>query len=81
SERPGSIYQPVCDTLEAIWREKSTAKVSQRTGVARLTVAGPEEFADAVRVSASDLVAAGNVSELIIEDANVLRIDVVLESS
>ena len=29
-ETPGSIYQPVCEVLEAIRREKSNAKVSQR---------------------------------------------------
>lgn len=81
SEQPGSIYQPVCDVLEAIRREKSTAKVSQRARVGRLTVAGPEEFTGAIRVSAEDLVAAGNVGELVIEDANELRIDVVLASN
>jgi valyl-tRNA synthetase len=80
-EQPGSIYQPVCDTLEAIRREKSTAKVSQRAGVARLVVAGPEEFTSALRASAKDLVAAGNLSELVIEDANEVRVDVALESS
>jgi valyl-tRNA synthetase len=78
---PGSIYQPVCEVLEAIRRAKSNAKVSQRATVARVTVAAPEEFADALRVSANDLTAAGNVTELIIEDANELRIDVALESS
>ncbi len=81
SEAPGSVYQPVCEVLEAIRRAKSNAKVSQRAGVTRVTVAAPEEFADALRVSASDLAAAGNVAELIIEDANELRVDVVLEPS
>jgi valyl-tRNA synthetase len=81
SKAPGSTYQPVCEVLEAIRRAKSNAKVSQRATVARVTVAAPEEFANALRVSANDLTAAGNVTELIIEDANELRIDVVLESS
>jgi valyl-tRNA synthetase len=80
SERPGSIYQPVCDALEVVRREKSTAKVSQRAGVARLTIAGPEDVAEALRVSANDLRAAGNVTELVIEVASEVRIDVVLES-
>src|ERR1019366_4421611 len=40
---PGSIYQPLCATLEAIRREKSTAKVSQRASVVRLVVHAPEE--------------------------------------
>jgi valyl-tRNA synthetase len=81
SERPGSIYQPVCDVLEAVRREKSTAKVSQRAAVARLTIAGPEEVVDALRAGANDLQAAGNVTELVIDAANELRVDVVLESA
>ncbi|HWD95739.1 MAG TPA: valine--tRNA ligase [Acidimicrobiales bacterium] len=80
SERPGSVYQPVCDALEAVRREKSTAKVSQRAAVARLIVAAPEEIATALRAGANDLRSAGNVTELIIEDANELRIEVVLET-
>jgi valyl-tRNA synthetase len=79
-ERPGSIYQPVCDALEAMRREKSTAKVSQRAGVARLTVAGPEDVDEALRASANDLRAAGNVTELVFDVASELRVDVVLES-
>jgi valyl-tRNA synthetase len=78
---PGSIYQPVCDVLEALRREKSTAKVSQRAGVARLVVSGPEEFARAIRASGADLIAAGNVQELVVVDANELLIDVSLEES
>jgi valyl-tRNA synthetase len=80
SERPGSIYQPVCDALEAVRREKSTAKVSQRAVVARLTIAGPEDVIEALRASANDLRAAGNVTELVIDVASDLRVDVVLES-
>jgi valyl-tRNA synthetase len=75
----GSIYQPVCDVLEAIRREKSTAKVSQRAGVARLVVSGPEEFAGAIRASGADLIAAGNVQELVVVDANELLVEVSLE--
>ncbi len=80
SERPGSIYQPVCDALEAVRREKSTAKVSQRAGVARLTVTGPEDVVEALRAGANDLRAAGNVTDLVIEVGSELRVDVVLES-
>ena len=78
---PGSIYQPVCDVLEALRREKSTAKVSQRAGVARLVVSGPEEFAGAIRASGADLIAAGNVLELVVVDAEELMIEVSLEES
>jgi valyl-tRNA synthetase len=77
-ENRGSIYQPVCDVLEAIRREKSMAKVSQRAGVARLEVSAPEEFAAALRSSAADLIAAGNVEEFIVNDADELTIEVAL---
>ena len=75
---PGSIYEPVCEVLEALRREKSTAKVSQRAGVARLVVSGPEEFAGAIRASGADLVAAGHVEELVVVDAHELLVEVAL---
>ncbi len=78
---PGSIYEPVCEVLEAIRREKSTVKVSQRASVARLVVSGPEEFARAIRASGADLIAVGNLEELVIVDANELLIEVALEAS
>jgi valyl-tRNA synthetase len=78
---PGSIYQPVCEVLEAIRREKSTAKVSQRARVARLEVHAPEEYASALRASEADLVAAGNVDAFVVSDASELRIEVTLEAS
>ena len=78
---PGSIYQPVCEVLEAIRREKSTAKVSQRARVARLEVHAPEEYASALRASEADLVAAGNVDAFVVSDASDLRIEVVLEAT
>ena len=78
---PGSIYRPVCDALEALRREKSTAKVSQRAGVARFVVDAPEEFAAALRASANDLVAAGNVLEMVVNDASDLRFEITLATS
>ena len=69
-EHAGSTYQPVCDVLEAIRREKSTAKVSQRAAVARLLVSAPEEFAEALRASSADLIAAGNIEEFVVTDGN-----------
>jgi valyl-tRNA synthetase len=78
---PGSVYQPVCDVLEMIRREKSTAKVSQRANVARLVVSAPEEFARAIRASGADLIAAGNVHELVVVDANDLLVEVSLAES
>jgi valyl-tRNA synthetase len=75
---PGSIYHPLRAALEAIRREKSTAKVSQRASVARLVVHAPEEFAAALRRGANDLVAAGNVEEFIVLEANELNFEVTL---
>jgi valyl-tRNA synthetase len=59
--QPGGIYDPVCDVLEAIRREKSTAKVSQRAEVSLCTVAGPPELLEAVRAAQGDLEKAGGV--------------------
>ena len=81
SDEPGSVYRPVCGALEAIRRAKSTAKVSQRARVARLRIAAPEEFAAAVRASAGDLIAAGNIAELVVEVASDVVIDVTLDES
>jgi valyl-tRNA synthetase len=78
---PGSVYQPVCDVLEVIRREKSTAKVSQRAGVARLVVSGPEEFVRAIRESGADVIAAGNVHELVVVNTDDLLIEVSLADS
>ncbi|HEY5112466.1 MAG TPA: valine--tRNA ligase [Acidimicrobiales bacterium] len=75
---PGSIYSPVCEVLEAIRREKSTAKVSQRAAVERLNVHAPEAFAAAIRKSAHDLIKAGNVHVLDVVDAVELTINVTL---
>ena len=77
---PGSIYQPVCDALEAIRREKSTAKVSQRALVERMVVNAPEEFVTALQLAKNDLIAAGNVGELEFARASELSFDVTLES-
>jgi valyl-tRNA synthetase len=79
-ERPGSIYQPVCDALEAIRREKSSAKVSQRASVTKMVVGAPKVFADALRASSADLRSAGNVEEFIVTDTSELTIDVTLAS-
>ena len=77
-ERAGSIYQPVGAVLEAIRREKSTAKVSQRAAVARLLVSAPTEFAEALIASSADLIAAGNVQEFVVTDGDALTIEVTL---
>ncbi len=77
---PGSIYQPVCDVLEAVRREKSTAKVSQRAAVSRVTLSGPGEFIDAVRAGERDLRDAGVVDSFALSDAHEVTITVALTS-
>jgi valyl-tRNA synthetase len=77
----GSIYQPVCEVLEAVRREKSTAKVSQRAGVARLLVEAPEGALEALRLAAYDLKAAGSVEDLEVREADDLRVEVALAST
>ncbi|HEY5104075.1 MAG TPA: class I tRNA ligase family protein, partial [Acidimicrobiales bacterium] len=79
SLNPGSIYQPVCDALEDIRREKSTAKASQRASVARFVVNAPDEMASALRAGANDLIAAGNVQEFVVNTAAERSVDVTLE--
>ncbi len=56
------VYQPVCEVLEAIRRAKSSAKVSQRAGVAVCSLSGPAETLEALRHGLADLAAAGSVA-------------------
>jgi hypothetical protein len=44
-------------------------------------VSGPEEFASAIRASGADLIAAGNVQELVVVNAHELLIEVSLNES
>jgi len=76
--KPGTIYGPICDVLEAIRREKSTAKVSQRAEVSLCVVAGPTDLLDAVRAALVDLAKAGGVREWQLEEANDVDITVTL---
>jgi valyl-tRNA synthetase len=64
--------------LEAIRREKSSAKVSQRAEVASVTVHGPAAFLDAVRSGDDDLKASGGVRTLVLEEADDIAFDVTL---
>ncbi|HEY5266297.1 MAG TPA: valine--tRNA ligase [Acidimicrobiales bacterium] len=77
---PGSIYQAVCDALEDIRREKSTAKVSQRAIVTRFVVNAPDDIARALREGANDLIAAGNVHEFVVNGASERSVEVTLET-
>jgi valyl-tRNA synthetase len=79
---PGSVYGPICEVLEAIRREKSTAKVSQRAVVSRCAISAPAHFLTAVRSGEVDLLAAGGVGELTTsETTKDVTVVVTLETS
>jgi valyl-tRNA synthetase len=75
---PGSLYNPVCDVLEAIRRAKSTAKVSQRAEVSLCSVSGPVPLLDAVRACQADLEKAGGVLAWELHEASDVVINVTL---
>ena len=66
---PGEVFATLCDVLEAVRREKSTAKVSQRAEVELLALSGPAEWLDDVRAGQGDLRAAGGVREFELTEA------------
>jgi len=71
--KPGSLYDPICQVLEAIRREKSTAKVSQRAEVSLCVVSGPASLLNAVRAAQGDLEKAGGVVAFqLIESSDVI---------
>jgi valyl-tRNA synthetase len=74
----GSLYRPVCDVLEAIRREKSSAKVSQRAEVASVSLRAPAAFLEAVRSGEDDLKAAGVVRLLTLEESDDIAVVVTL---
>ncbi len=68
----GSVFATLREVLEAVRREKSTAKVSQRAEVEFVTISAPAEFLDDVRAGQGDLKDAGAIRELeLIEAADV----------
>ena len=78
SNEPGALYGAVGEVLEAVRREKSTAKVSQRAAVSRLVVRGPAALVTAVRAGESDLRDAGAVAEVLVEESSETSISVTL---
>jgi valyl-tRNA synthetase len=74
----GSTYGPTCEVLEAIRREKSSAKASQRAAVAAVTVRAPADFLAAVSACEGDLKAAGGVETLLTREETELSVEVVL---
>jgi hypothetical protein len=74
----GSTYGPACEVLEAIRRTKSSAKVSQRAGVASVMVRAPADFLAAIALCAEDLRAAGGVQTLTTREETELLVEVTL---
>ncbi len=72
SEDP--VFETVSTVLEAIRREKSTAKVSQRAKVLRLVVNGPSEALHAVELCDADLRAAGSIEGVELAVASELSV-------
>jgi len=71
-------YSAVNDVIEALRREKSTAKVSQRKEVAELVINAPGEFLDLVRQAEGDIIDAGAVLSIVYVEAPELSIGVTL---
>jgi valyl-tRNA synthetase len=72
------VYAAVNEVIEAVRREKSTAKVSQRRAVSNLTVAEPAYFLELVRLGAPDLVDAGAIEAIDYVVADDLTVTVTL---
>ena len=72
------VYAAVNEVIEAVRREKSTAKVSQRRAVSNLTVAAPAYFLELVRLGAPDLVDAGAIEAIDYVVADDLTVTVTL---
>ncbi|MGD0054410.1 MAG: valine--tRNA ligase [Acidimicrobiales bacterium] len=77
-ESAGALYAAAGDVLEAIRREKSTAKVSQRAAVSLVQVQGPPALLDAVRSVEGDLGASGTVHEWRYDEAHDVSVTVTL---
>jgi valyl-tRNA synthetase len=78
------VYTSAVDLLAAIRRAKSEARVGPRSPVERVTVSGPPEQLNALRLVEDDLRAAQNVAELVLivaGDGEAASVDVRLASS
>ncbi len=74
------VYGAVGDVLEAVRREKSTHKVSQRKGVAELVVVAAGDLLDVIRSGQRDLIDAGVVRGILYEEGDEFAVRVTLES-
>jgi valyl-tRNA synthetase len=72
------VYRAVSEVLEAVRREKSTQKVSQRKQVTELVITGPAELLDIIKRGQLDLMNAGGVHSVIYEEAAEFSVGVTL---
>jgi valyl-tRNA synthetase len=72
------VYEVVGDVLEAVRREKSTQKVSQRKEVAELVIVGPGELLEIIQSGQRDLVDAGGVQSIVYEKDSEFSVRVTL---
>jgi valyl-tRNA synthetase len=72
------VYDAVGDVLEAVRREKSTQKVSQRKEVAELVIVGPGELLETIQSGQHDLVNAGGAQSVVYEEASEFSVRVTL---
>ncbi|QQS23918.1 MAG: valine--tRNA ligase [Actinomycetota bacterium] len=73
-----AALDPVCDVLTLVRRAKTEAKLSQRAGVERVLVSGPDVVRASVELGRADLLDAGTIAELAFEPADALGVDVTL---
>ena len=73
-----AVYEQVCEVLEAVRREKSTQKVSQKNEVELLKIDGPADLLNAIRNGETDLTNAGGVKAFELNEAATLSITVTL---
>lgn len=69
-----AVLAAVSGALVGIRRAKTEAKASQKTPVARVTIAGPPASLDALRLAGGDLKAVGRIAELVYADADTLAV-------
>ncbi|WP_308490971.1 valine--tRNA ligase [Microbacterium terrisoli] len=73
------VLSAVGGALVGIRRAKTEAKASQKTPVSHVTVAGPAEVIDAIRLAEGDLKAVGRIAEITYAEADELTVsDIVL---
>ena len=77
STNTGEILLCVSEVLEAVRREKSVAKVSQRTKVVVCSVSAPEAFIASVKLGLIDLTHAGSIEgiEFAVSDEVVVAVE------